>query len=186
MPDQPPQAGFCVWLTGLSGAGKTTTAVALAARLEAARRTVTLLDGDLVRAQLSSDLGFSPMDRDTNVRRIAFVAREIVRHGGAVVVAAISPYRGARREARQTIGSQEFLEVFVDTPQEICEARDVKGLYGRARRGEITSFTGIDDPYEPPEGPDLLLDGASTSPDLNAERIVQLLRARNLLRVEPA
>ncbi len=175
------QPGFCVWLTGLSGAGKTTTAMALTERLESAARTVSLLDGDAIRLELSSGLGFSRADRDTNVRRIAFVAREIVRHRGAVVVAAISPYRAAREDARRFIGDGSFVEVFVDTSLDVCEQRDVKGLYARARQGSLPAFTGIDDAYERPERPDLVLDGAATAPGVNADRVMDELRRRALL-----
>jgi sulfate adenylyltransferase len=173
--------GVCVWLTGLSGAGKTTTAAELAKRLEGLGRIVTVLDGDVVRQHLSKGLGFSRGDRDTNIRRIAWVAGEIVRHGGVAVVAAISPYREARMEARELIGADRFVEVFVDTPLDVCEERDVKGLYARARRGEIAELTGVDDPYERPESPDVTLDTLEHTPAANAEEILSLLRRRGLL-----
>jgi len=176
--------GFCVWLTGLSGAGKSTTANALAALLTSHGRVVTLLDGDVVRTHLSKGLGFSKEDRDTNIRRIGFVASEIVRHGGAVIAAAISPYRQARDECRDLVGPDRFVEVFVDSPLEVCEARDPKGLYAKARRGELTAFTGIDDPYEPPLNPELTLETVKASPADNARRILDYLTGRGLVSGE--
>jgi sulfate adenylyltransferase len=173
--------GFCVWFTGLSGAGKSATARALEARLTALGRTVTLLDGDEVRSLLSSDLGYSRDERATNIRRIAFVAREVVRHGGAAVVAAISPYEASRSEARATIGAGAFVEVFVDTPIEICERRDPKGLYGRARAGDLPAFTGISDPYERPDSPDLVIRGVGATADQNAREVIGVLSDRGLL-----
>ena len=164
--------GFCIWLTGLSGSGKSTTASTLAAFLIARGRTVTVLDGDLVRTHLSAGLGFSRDDRDTHIRRIGFVAAEIVRHGGAVICAAISPYRATRDECRNMIGAEHFFEVFVDTPLEICQQRDPKGLYAKAGRGEIRNFTGIDDPYEPPIRPELTLDTVSHTVEDNAGAIL--------------
>lgn len=175
--------GVCVWLTGLSGAGKTTTAEALIPMLEAAGRTVTLLDGDRVRQHLSRGLGFSKEDRDTNVRRVGFVAAEIVRHGGAVVCALVSPYRDARADARALVGSDAFVEVFVDTPLAVCEARDTKGLYARARAGELAAFTGINDPFEAPEHPELRLDTQGCAPAENARRIVAHLAERGFVPV---
>ena len=149
------QTGFCIWFTGLSGAGKSTIADILAVLLMEQGRQVTLLDGDVVRTHLSKGLGFSKEDRDTNIRRIGFVASEIVRHQGVVICAAVSPYRATRNECRAAVGPDQFIEVFVDTPLEICEQRDTKGMYAKARRGEIHGFTGIDDPYEPPSNPEL-------------------------------
>jgi len=174
-------AGFCVWFTGLSGAGKTATAAALARRLERLGRIVTTLDGDEVRTLLSSDLGFSRADRDVNIARIAFVAREIVRHGGSVIVAAISPYEAARRRARESIGARAFVEVFVDTPLEMCEQRDVKGLYARARAGDVPGFTRVSDSYERPTSPDLVVRGIGSSPDQSADEMLATLAARGLL-----
>ena len=135
-------------------------------------RRVTLLDGDVVRTHLSQGLGFSKEDRDTNVRRIGFVAAEIVRHGGVAICAAVSPYRATRNEIRKTLGPDQFVEVFVDTPLDICEQRDAKGMYARARRGEIMSFTGIDDPYEPPKHPEIILKTISMGPEINAGLIL--------------
>ena len=170
--------GFCVWFTGLSGSGKSTTAEALVARLTARGRPVTVLDGDVVRTHLSRGLGFSHEDRLTNLRRIGFVASEIVRHGGVVVCAVISPYREARRECRALIGPDRFVEVFVDTPLEVCIARDPKGLYAKVKRGEIKDMTGIDDPYERPLAPEIVLDTVTHTADANAERILAHVAAR--------
>ncbi len=166
--------GLCVWLTGLSGAGKSTTAQALTLRLTDAGRVVTVLDGDVVRQLLSNDLGFSKADRDLNIRRIGFVAGEIVRHGGVVICAAVSPYRATRDEVRRSMPAGCFLEVWVDTPIEVCEARDPKGLYGKARRGELRAFTGVDDPYEPPAAPELTLRPPGT-PEEFAAAIMQAM-----------
>ena len=174
--------GVCVWFTGLSGAGKSTTAERLTTLLlEHGRSVVTLLDGDVVRTHLSKGLGFSREDRDTNVRRVGFVASEVVRHGGAVVCALVSPYRATRDEVRALIGGDRFIEVFVDTPLEVCERRDVKGLYTKARRGEVTGFTGIDDPYEPPVDPAVTLDTVSNNVEINARIVLRALRARGFV-----
>lgn len=173
--------GFCVWFTGLSGSGKSTTAEILAVLLLERGRQATLLDGDVVRTHLSRGLGFSREDRDTNILRIGFVAGEIARHNGVVVCAAISPYRDIRNEVRKMVGEDRFIEVFMDTPIEVCEQRDVKGMYAKARRGEIKGFTGIDDPYEPPENAELRLETVATTPEDNARRIAGYLEARGLL-----
>jgi len=142
------------------------------------------LDGDIVRLHLSKGLGFSREDRDTNILRIGFVASEIVRHGGAVITAAISPYRATRQEVRKMVGDDHFIEVFMDTPIEVCEQRDVKGMYARARRGEIRAFTGVDDPYEPPLNPEIRLDTVHASVDENAGRIMVYLEKHGFLRGE--
>jgi sulfate adenylyltransferase len=170
--------GVCVWFTGLSGSGKTTTADALVELLEARGRVVTVLDGDVVRTHLSKGLGFSREDRDANVRRIGFVAGEVVRHGGIVVAAVVSPYRATRGEVRAMLPGGTFVEVFVDTPIEVCESRDVKGWYAKARSGEVSGLTGIDDPYEPPIDPELRLETVGTTVDANARRVLDLLEAR--------
>jgi sulfate adenylyltransferase len=155
--------GVTVFLTGLSGAGKSTIAAALVAELEAGGRPVTLLDGDVVRTHLSSELSFTREHRDLNIRRIGFVAGEVVKHGGTAVVAAIAPYEQGREEARALVERYgRFVLVHLDTPLEVCEARDVKGLYARARAGEISGFTGIDDPYEPPVRAELVIDTSQT------------------------
>jgi len=174
--------GFCVWFTGLSGAGKSTTAEIVVSRLLEHGRQVTLLDGDVVRTHLSKGLGFSREDRDANILRIGFVAAEIVRHGGAVVCAAVSPYRATRDAVREMVGASNFIEVFVDTPLDVCEARDTKGMYAQARRGAIKNFTGIDDPYEAPASAELTLDTTSASAEGNAARIVAVLSERGFIR----
>jgi adenylylsulfate kinase len=147
------QRGVTVWLTGLSGAGKTTITQALAEKLRGEGYSLEILDGDIVRENLTKGLGFSKVDRDENIRRIGFVAHLLTRNGVIVLVSAISPYREIREEVRDRIGN--FIEVHVSAPLEVCEQRDVKGLYKRARAGEIKSFTGIDDPYEAPLNPDV-------------------------------
>ena len=135
-----------------------------------------------MRTHLSKGPGFSKEDRDLNIRRIGFVASEIVRHGGVVICAAVSPYRATREEVRNMIGSDHFIEVFVDTPLEICEQRDAKGLYAKARRGEIKGFTGIDDPYEPPENPEIRLDTVNHTPEENARIILEYLIRRGFVK----
>jgi len=159
-----PQApGVTVFLTGYSGAGKSTIADALIAQLEGEGRPVTVLDGDVVRTHLSSELTFSREHRDLNIRRIGWVAGEIVKHGGTVVVAAIAPYEAAREEARALVEKHgRFVLVHLSTPLEICEQRDVKGLYAKARAGEIREFTGISDPYEPPSRAEVVVDTSVT------------------------
>jgi len=151
--------GAIIWLTGLSGAGKSTLATALAGELAAELRAHELLDGDEVRTFLSAGLGFSRADRDTNIRRIGYVARLLAKHGVLVIVSAISPYRATRDELRaaSAAAGHGFVEVFVNAPLETVIARDVKGLYAKAQAGEIPSFTGISDPYEPPLSPELEL-----------------------------
>jgi sulfate adenylyltransferase len=176
------QMGFCVWFTGLSGAGKSTIADILAVFLMERGRQVTVLDGDVVRTHLSKGLGFSKEDRDTNIRRIGFVASEIVRHRGVVICAAVSPYRSTRNECRVAIGEDRFFEIYVDTPIEVCEQRDTKGMYAKARRGEIKGFTGVDDPYESPLKPELRLTTSDCSPEDDARRVLQLLFDRGFLR----
>jgi len=174
--------GVCIWFTGLSGAGKSTTAEVLTQLLLEHGRQVTLLDGDVVRTHLSKGLGFSKEDRDTNIRRIGYVASEIVRHGGTVICAAVSPYRATRNDVRSMAGKDHFVEVFVDTPLEVCEARDFKGLYAKARRGELKGFTGIDDPYEEPLHPEIRLDTVDRSAEDNARAIVNYLAGQGFLR----
>lgn len=175
------QRGLCLWFTGLSGAGKSTIADILVQKLLEHGRQVTLLDGDVVRTHLSKGLGFSREDRDTNIRRIGFVASEIVRHRGIAICAAVSPYRSTRNEVRSIIGEDRFLEIFVDTPLEVCEQRDVKGMYAKARRGEIKGFTGIDDPYEAPLRPDLRLETLEGAPEDNALKIIRYLIDKEFL-----
>jgi len=174
--------GFCLWLTGLSASGKSTTADILTIMLLEHGRRVTVLDGDVIRTHLSKGLGFSKEDRETNIRRIGFVASEVVRHGGGVICAAISPYRATRNECRAMVGSDRFCEVFVATPLEVCEDRDPKGMYALARKGQIKGFTGIDDPYEPPHNPEITLDTVNCSAEENAKRIVSFLIERDFIR----
>jgi sulfate adenylyltransferase len=174
--------GVCVWFTGLSGAGKSTTAEILVTLLLEHGRQVTLLDGDVVRTHLSKGLGFSKEDRDTNIRRIGFVAAEIARHGGVAVCSAVSPYRATRNDVRNMVGGERFIEVFVDTPLEVCEQRDTKGLYAKARRGELKEFTGIDDPYEAPQHAEIRLDTVRRPAEENARLILDCLIERGFVR----
>ena len=176
--------GVCIWFTGLSGSGKSTTAEVLTAMLLERGRQVTVLDGDVVRTHLSKGLTFSKEDRDTNVRRIGFVAAEIARHGGVVLCAAVSPDRVTRNDVRNMVGSKHFIEVFVDTPLEVCEERDTKGLYAQARRGEISGFTGVDDPYEPPERAEIRLNTLNSTPEENALKIINHMEIRGFIRSE--
>jgi sulfate adenylyltransferase len=173
--------GFCLWFTGLSGSGKSTTAEIVTSLLLERGRQVTVLDGDVVRTHLSKGLGFSREDRDTNILRIGFVAGEIVHQSGTVICAAISPYRATRNEARKMVDGDRFIEIFVDTPIEECERRDVKGLYARARRGQLTGFTGVDDPYEAPLDAEVTLDTIAFSPEENARKIVAYLEEHGFL-----
>ncbi len=174
--------GVCIWFTGLSGSGKSTTAEILVALLLQEGRRSTLLDGDVVRTHLSKGLTFSPADRDINVSRIGFVASEIVRHGGVAICAAVSPYRQSRNQVRQMFEEGSFFEVFVDTPLEVCEQRDPKGMYAKARRGEITNFTGVHDVYERPENAEIVLDGAESPAAENAASIVRTLREAGFVK----
>lgn len=176
--------GFCIWFTGLSGSGKSSTTQVLTSLMLERGREITILDGDVVRTHLSKGLGFSKEDRDTNILRIGFVAGEIARAGGAVICAAISPYRSTRREARKMIG-ENFVEVYMDTPVEICEERDVKGLYAKARQameeGKPMGFTGVDDPYEPPIDPEITLKGYGATPEENARKILAYLEEQGFI-----
>ncbi len=174
------ERGFCIWFTGLSGAGKTTMANALTSMLMEKGRQVTVLDGAAIRTHISKGLGFSKEDRDTNIRRIGFVAGEIVRHNGIVIAAAISPYRGTRNDVRRLIG-ENYIEVFVDTPLEVCIERDNKGFYSQSKRGDLKGLTGIDDPYEPPLNPEIVLDTIDHSPEENARTIIDYLIKEGLL-----
>jgi sulfate adenylyltransferase len=173
--------GFCIWLTGLSGAGKSTIADILTVKLLEHGRQVTVLDGDVVRTHLSKGLGFSKEDRDINIRRIGFVASEIVRHGGGAVCAAISPYRATRNECRGMFGEGKFVEVFVDAPLDVCEKRDPKGMYRQARAGKLKNFTGVDDPYEPPLHAELTVNTVTHSAEENAEHILAYLIAQGFV-----
>lgn len=171
--------GFTLWLTGMSGAGKSTVSDQLMERFRAAGAKVELLDGDVVRTNLSQGLGFSREDRDTNVRRIGFVADLLSRNGIIVVVAAISPYRATRDEVRAKIAN--FVEVFVDCPIEVLAARDVKGLYKKALAGEVGNFTGISDPYEPPVNPDVTVRSDRESVEESVDRVWAELVRRGLV-----
>jgi adenylyl-sulfate kinase len=176
----PAEGGFTVWFTGLSGSGKSTLAELLVDVLEQRGHRYELLDGDVVRTHLSKGLGFSKEDRDTNILRIGWVAERLTYHGAAVVCSAISPYRAARDEVRRKIPS--FVEVYVKCSVEECARRDVKGLYDKAFRGEITGFTGVDDPYEAPEDPELVVDTERLSPQECLERLVAKLEELGYLR----
>jgi sulfate adenylyltransferase len=176
--------GFCIWFTGLSAAGKSTTAEILTVLLQELGRQVTVLDGDVVRHNLSQGLGFSKEDRDINIRRIGFVAAEIVKHHGAVICAAVSPYRATRNDVRGLVSTERFIEVYVNTPIEECEKRDDKGLYVKARRGEIENFTGISDPYEPPIEPEMKLETVGRSAEENARSIIAYLIDRGFVQPE--
>jgi 3',5'-nucleoside bisphosphate phosphatase len=169
--------GLCIWLTGLSGSGKSTIGRLAAGELRDLGHRVEVLDGDDVRQNLCAGLGFSREDRDVNVRRIAWVADLLARNGVVTFVAAVSPYRGARDEARARMG-QRFLEVHVRASVEECERRDVKGLYGKARAGEIQAFTGVSDPYEEPQSPELLLDTEQETPAESAARLIAVIEER--------
>lgn len=184
-PDRSKQ-GFTVFFTGLSGAGKSTIANVLMAKLmEIGSRPVTLLDGDIVRKNLSSELGFSKEHRDLNIQRIGFVASEITKNRGAAICAPIAPYRNVRRQVRELIDSAgTFIEVFVSCPVEVCEQRDRKGLYAKARAGIIKGFTGIDDPYEEPENPEILIDTTVTSAEEAASDILLYLENEGFIAAD--
>ena len=175
-PQRPSTQGITVWLTGLPSAGKTTVANLVGDRLAALGRSAEVLDGDVVRTHLSRGLGFSRADRDENIRRIGYVAGLLTGHGVTVLVSAISPYRAVRDEVRAAIGRVGgFVEVHVATDLATCQARDVKGLYARQARGELQSLTGVDDPYDPPLAPELVLDTAAEPPEASAAKALALL-----------
>jgi sulfate adenylyltransferase len=174
--------GACLWFTGLHNSGKSTTANLLTVLLQENGRQVTLLDGDVVRTHFSEGLGYSKEDRDDHVRRIGYVASEIVRHGGIAICAAVSPYRATRNDVRTNFDDDHYIEIFVDTPLEVCENRDTKGLYAQARRGEIKGFTGIDDPYEVPQHPEITLDTVRASAEENALRIIDFLTNKGFIK----
>ena len=168
--------GLTVWFTGLSGAGKTTLNQAVHEYLAGRGFPVETLDGDEVRRHLGRGLGFTKEDRDENIRRIGYVAGLLTRHGVIVLVSAISPYRAAREEVRREIGA--FVEVYVNAPLEVCEQRDVKGLYRKARTGQIHGFTGIDDPYEPPLDPEVECRTDRESVEESVEKVIDYLEER--------
>ncbi|MDQ5818060.1 MAG: adenylyl-sulfate kinase [Actinomycetota bacterium] len=167
------QRGFTLWFTGLSGAGKTTVGEIVEKELKERGLRVEVLDGDIVRTNLSKGLGFSREDRNINVLRIGFVANLLTRNGVAVIVSAISPYKEARDQVRRRI--IDFVEVFVDVPLEVAAERDVKGLYKKAFAGEIEQFTGVSDPYEPPAAPDLILKTDEETPEESARKVIEKL-----------
>ena len=173
--------GFTLWFTGLSGAGKTTISEIVEKDLRRRFGRVEVLDGDIVRTNLSKGLGFSREDRDTNILRIGFVAELLTRNGVGVIVSAISPFKEARDQVRRNIG-EDFLEVYVDAPIEVCAERDVKGLYKKAFAGEIPQFTGVSDPYEPPAAPELHIKTDEETPEESARRVLLRLEAFGYLR----
>jgi len=176
-----------VFFTGLSGSGKSTVAALLAVQLAEAGRTVTLLDGDVVRTHLSQGLGFSKADRETNIRRIGWVAAEVTKHGGTAICAPIAPYAQARAAAREMVSKVgDFLLVYVSTPVEVCAARDRKGLYAKARAGLITGFTGVSDPYEEPRDADLVLDTSAMTRPEAIDAVLRLLTTGGWLAGLPA
>src|SRR5829696_4081197 len=174
------ERGFCLWFTGLSGSGKSTITTYLVKELRKRGSRLEVLDGDVVRENLSKGLGFSKEDRDTNIRRIAFVANLLSRNGVPVITAAISPYKAIRDEARQMMGDR-FIEAYVNVSLEEAERRDVKGLYAKAFSGEIKEFTGVSDPYEEPERPEVVCDTESQSPEQSAQQILAFLEERGLI-----
>ncbi|MFM8791059.1 MAG: adenylyl-sulfate kinase [bacterium] len=172
--------GFTLWFTGLSGAGKTTISHIVEKEIRDRGANIEILDGDVVRENLSKGLGFSKEDRDTNIRRIAFVADLLSRNGTPVITAAISPYREIRDEAREMMGDR-FIEVYVNASVEACAERDVKGLYEKAFKGEIKEFTGVSDPYEPPLNAEVTVETENEEPEESAAKIVAYLDERGLL-----
>jgi adenylyl-sulfate kinase len=171
--------GFTLWFTGLSGAGKSTISERIFERLRAQGAKVELLDGDVVRTHLSKGLGFSKEDRDTNIRRIGFVCELLSRNGVIALVAAISPYRAVREEVRATL--ENFVEVYVHCPIEVLAERDVKGLYKKALAGEIQSFTGVSDPYEPPANPEVAVDSSAEPVEVSVEKVWSKLQHMGLI-----
>ena len=171
--------GFTLWFTGMSGAGKSTISERIFERLKSAGAKVEVLDGDVVRTHLSKGLGFSKEDRDTNERRIGFVSELLTRNGVIALVAAISPYREVREEVRAQIGA--FVEVYVHCPIEVLAERDVKGLYKKALAGEIPSFTGVSDPYEPPASPEVTIDSSKEAVEESVEKVWTKLREMGLI-----
>jgi len=177
--------GFTLWFTGLSGSGKTTIAHVVGPALEERGRIVEYLDGDTVRTQLSKGLGFSKEDRDTNIERIGWVASRLTRHGAAVICAAISPYEETRRKARALVEQfGPFVEVYVRASVEECARRDVNGLYAKAFAGEIKGFTGVDDPYEAPPQPEVVVDTEEQTPEESARVVIETLERLGVIGAE--
>ncbi|WP_119067218.1 adenylyl-sulfate kinase [Rubrobacter indicoceani] len=172
--------GFTLWFTGLSGSGKSTISEIVELELQARLGGVEVLDGDVVRTNLSKGLGFSREDRDTNILRIGFVSNLLTRNGVGVIVSAISPFREAREDVREMIG-EDFIEVFIDAPVEVCAERDVKGLYAKAYSGEIAQFTGVSDPYEAPENPELHVHTDREPKEESAARVIEYLEKNGYL-----
>ena len=177
--------GFCLWFTGLSSAGKTTISKVIETELEKRRSRLEILDGDIIRENLSKGLGFSKEDRDTNIGRIAFVADLLSRNGVPVITAAISPYKEIRDEAREMMDDR-FIEVYVEASVDTCAERDVKGLYKKAFAGEIKEFTGVSDPYEAPENPEVVCHTESESPEESAQKLLDYLEERDLIPAREA
>lgn len=175
--------GFTLWMTGLSGSGKSTITDVLVSKFEERGLPLEVLDGDVVRENLSKGLGFSKEDRDTNITRIGFVADLLARNGVPVITAAISPYRETRQQVRDMheASGARFIETFIATSLEECEERDVKGLYAKARSGEIPEFTGVSDPYEEPENPELRVETSGKSPEESAQAILDYLEGEGLI-----
>lgn len=171
--------GFVVWLTGLPCSGKSTISGWLSKAIRDSGRNVEILDGDIVRTNLTKGLGFDREDRDTNVRRVGFVANLLSRNGTAVICAVVSPYRSIRNELRSNVTN--FIEVFVDTPAEICAQRDVKGMWAKAKAGELKNFTGYDDPYEPPEKPHVHIKTQEETVDQSGQKILDFLTSQGWL-----
>jgi adenylylsulfate kinase len=175
--------GFCLWFTGLPSSGKSTIADLLVAEFKRRNVKCEIFDGDVVRTHLSKGLTFSKEDRDINIRRIGFVCNLLTRNGVNSIAAAISPYRNIRDENRKMIAGDggQFIEVYVNTPVELCEKRDVKGLYKKARAGQLKGFTGVDDPYEPPARPEIEIHTANETADVSARKILKYLEENDLI-----
>ncbi|MEW6416524.1 MAG: adenylyl-sulfate kinase [Nitrospirota bacterium] len=173
--------GFCVWFTGLPCSGKTTLSKILTKKLTELNYKVTLLDGDVVRTHISKGLGFTKEDRITNILRVGSIASELVKQNDVAVCALASPYESARSHVREMIGNDRFILVYLNTSLEVCEKRDTKGMYEKVRKGEIKGFTGVDDPYEPPRCPDLIIDTSNISPKEALHRILDFLRLKGFI-----
>lgn len=182
MSEKKSEKGFCLWFTGLSGAGKTTVSKLVAQKLRDRGKKVEVLDGDVVRQNLSKGLGFSKEDRDTNIRRIGFVCHLLSRNGIVAIGAAISPYKAIRNENRKLIG--DFIEVYARCSMNVLMQRDIKGLYKKAMAGEIKDFTGVNDPYEPPDNPEVVFDSDKETPQESALKIMAKIEELGYLEVE--